>query len=220
MATRVEPLRSRLDRLPLPAVRPRYVVGALLAERWAAVAAFAVTVRHNGWLYYQGGDQIFHYTSAWLLAHGHLPATRVAYQWPVALAPLARLVGPSFVAALPAIVLVNTLVLLPAALLCVYGIARRIGGTAFGLFAATLWVVFPWLGVLYADAGYHEKYTEQFLPQALGLTAMSDFPSTVALLVSAYFTVRALEARGIADGALAGLAAGVGIGLKASNFLF
>lgn len=220
MATLAEPIRGRLERLPLASVRPWHLVAALVVVQWAAVLAFAFTVRHNGWLYYQGGDQIYHYTSAWLLGDGKLPSTLVSYQWPVALVPVAALLGPAFLSGLPAIVLFNTLVLLPVALLCTYGIGTRIAGHWFGLLAASLWVVMPWLGARYALDGYHEKYTEQFLPQALGLTAMPDFPGTVALLVSAYFTVRALESRVWADGALAGLAAGVAVGLKASNLLF
>ena len=48
------------------------------------------------------------------------------------------------------------------------------------------------------------KYVEQFLPQALGLSAMSDLASTVALLVGALLTARALER----DDAWAGAAAG------------
>ena len=55
-------------------VRPIYVLGPLLGVQWIAVLALALTVRHNGWLYYAGGDQLWHYTGADLLAHGHLPA--------------------------------------------------------------------------------------------------------------------------------------------------
>jgi hypothetical protein len=220
MATRVEPLRGRLARLPLASVRPWHVLAALVAVQWAAIGAFAVTVRHNRWVYYQGGDQIYHYTSGWLLAHGQLPNTPISYGWPVLMAPVARVVGPSFVNALPVMQFLNVVVLLPVALLAIYGIGVRVAGRAFGLFAATLWVVFPWLGVQYTDAGYHQRYTEIFLPQATGLTGLVDLPSTVALLVGAYLCVRALETRNWADGALGGLAAGVGIGIKASNLLF
>jgi hypothetical protein len=220
MAIRVEPLRGHLARLPVAAIRPWHLLAGLVVVQWACVLAFALTVRHNGWLYYQGGDQIYHYSSAWLLAHGTLPPALIAYQWPAMVAPLAAVAGPSFVSALPVMIVVNVVILLPVALLAVYGIATRIGGRGLGLFAAVLWVVFPWLGVAYANPGYHQKFTEEFLPQALGLTAMVDFPATVALAVAAFFCVRALETRNLADGALSGLTAGIAIGLKASNFLF
>ena len=34
---------------------------------------------HNGWLYYQGGDQLWYYTTAWLLGDGDLPFTTIGY---------------------------------------------------------------------------------------------------------------------------------------------
>ena len=41
-------------------VRPAYVLAALVGIQWIAVLALALTVRHNGWLYYAGGDQLWH----------------------------------------------------------------------------------------------------------------------------------------------------------------
>src|SRR5581483_1455132 len=38
---------------------PWAVLAPLLLLQWAALLAFALTVRHNGWLYYQGGDETF-----------------------------------------------------------------------------------------------------------------------------------------------------------------
>src|SRR5262249_9610770 len=51
----------------LVAVRPLYVLSVLIAVQWIAVLALALTVRHNGWLYYAGGDQLWHYTGAYLI---------------------------------------------------------------------------------------------------------------------------------------------------------
>ena len=172
-------------------IRTAYVLGALVLAQWLAVLALALTVRHNGWLYYAGGDQLWHYSGAYLLAHGHLPPTFVGYGWSIILLPLAWLAGPNLVSALPGIVLANTLVLLPIALLCVYGIASRIAGRLFGYFAATVWIALPYLGILFVEPGYHQKYTELTLPQALGLSSVPDFPATVALLVAAYLCLRA-----------------------------
>jgi hypothetical protein len=204
----------------LLSLRVAYVLGALLVVQWAALLALALTVRHNGWLYYAGGDQLWHYTGAYLLAHGHLPPSFVGYGWSVLLAPVALVVGPNIVSALPAIVLFNTLVLLPVSLLCVYGIAARIAGRLFGYWAAALWIALPYIGILVVEAGYHQKYTELTLPQFLGLSSAPDFPSTVALLVGAYFCLRTLDTRGWPSAAAAGLATGYAIAIKPSNSIF
>jgi hypothetical protein len=219
------PLGRVVDRLRrardlIATIRPLYVLGTLVAVQWIAVLALALTVRHNGWLYYAGGDQLWHYTGAYLLAHGHLPPTLVGYGWSILLLPIAPFAGPNLVSALPAMVLANTLVLLPVALLCVYGIASRIAGRLFGYFAAALWIALPYLGILFVEPGYHQKYTELTLPQLLGLTSVPDFPGTVALLVSAYLCLRALDAAGWYTAACAGLAAGYSIAIKPSNSIF
>jgi hypothetical protein len=201
-------------------VRPAYVLVPLLGLQWLAVLALALTVRHNGWLYYAGGDQIWHYTGAYLLAHGHLPPAYVGYGWSFLLLPVAAIAGPNLVSALPAMVLFNTLVLLPVALLCMYGIGARIAGRLFGYLAAFLWVVIPYFGIVFVEVGYHQKYTELTLPQVVGLTSVPDFPSMVALIVSAYLCLRALDSARWEIGALAGLAAGYSIAMKPSNALF
>jgi hypothetical protein len=66
---------------------------------------------------------------------------------------------------------------------------------------------------------YHEKWTEQFLPQATGLTAMADFPSMVAVLAAAFFVTRSLTPQRLLDAALAGLLLGAAGGLKPPNLL-
>jgi hypothetical protein len=202
------------------AVRPLYVLAPLIVIQWLAVLALALKVRHNGWLYYAGGDQLWHYSGAYLLAHGHLPYAFVSYGWSFLLLPIAAIAGPNLVSALPAIVLLNTLVLLPIALLCVYGIAARIAGRLFGYWAAALWVAIPYLGIVFVEIGYHQKYTELTLPQLLGLTSVPDFPAYVFLLVGAYFSLVALDSPAWWPPALAGLATGYSIGIKPSNSIF
>jgi hypothetical protein len=220
--TVVEAIRARLSRAVevLTTVRPAFALSALVAAQWLALLALAVTVKHNGWLYYAGGDQLWHYSGAYLLAHGHLPPAYVGYGWSIMLVPVSWLAGASLVSALPAIVLLNTVILLPIALLCVYGIASRIAGRLFGYFAALLWIVVPYLGIVFVEPGYHQKYTEVTLPQALGLTSVPDFPATVALLVCALFCLRALDSSSWQPAAVAGLAAGWSIAIKPSNSIF
>ena len=58
------------------------------------------------------------------------------------------------------------------------------------------------------------------LAQALGLTQQADFPSVVAVLVSAAFTVRALKAAMYREALLAGTFAGVALALKPANALY
>src|SRR5207248_2018797 len=83
----------------------------------------------------------------------------------------------------------------------------RIAGRLFGYLAASLWVLVPYLGIVFVEVGYHQKYTELTLPQVLGLTSVPDFPAMVALIVSAYLCLRALDSERWEIGALAGLAA-------------
>jgi hypothetical protein len=212
--------RLRRAHAAAAAVRPAYVLGALLAGQWIGVLALALTVRHNGWLYYAGGDQLWHYSGAYLLGHGHLPPAYVGYGWSLMLLPVSWFAGPNLVSALPAIVLLNTLILLPLALLCVYGIASRLAGRLFGYFAALAWILLPYLGILVVEPGYHQKYTELTLPQQLGLSSVPDFPATVALLVAAYLCLRAADSRGWQAALAAGLAAGWSIAIKPSNAIF
>lgn len=212
-------------RLGRPALRaPLGPLALLVAAHWLAVLVFALTVRHNGWLYYQGGDQIWHATTGWLLGHGELPPTQVGYIWPVVLAPLMLLAGGDYLAALPWLVLFNVLVLAPVAIACIYGLATRIGGERFGYLASGVWVVGPFAAIPLFVERYHDRFVEQFLPQALGLTAMPDYPSMICLLVAAFFVARSLDAgsgeAALRPAAAAGLAAGVAIGLKPSNALF
>jgi hypothetical protein len=201
-------------------IRTAYVLGAFIAIQWIAVLLLAVTVRHNGWLYYAGGDQIWQYSDAYLLAHRELPPTFVGYGWSILLLPIAPFAGPNLVSALPAIVLLNTLVLLPIALLSIYGIAARIAGRLFGYWAVALWIAIPYLGIVFLEPGYHQKYTELTLPQLVGLTSVPDFPSVVALLVGAYFTLRALDSPSWHAPVAAGLATGYSIAIKPSNSIF
>jgi len=199
------------------AVRPRYILAGLIVVEWLTTLGVALSVRHNGWLYYQGGDELWHYTTAWVMGQGRLPHTSIGYAWSMVLLPFALLGGPDLVSPLPFVVLLNVLVLMPVALLAIYGIGSRIGGRLFGYWTAVLWILVPLIGIKYADTGYHQAYTELLLPQGLGLTAMSDFPSMVAGAAAAYFTLRALQDDDEWSGALAGLLAGVALGIKASN---
>ena len=102
----VETIGARLKqaREVIGSVHVAYVLSALVAVQWLALLALALSVKHNGWLYYAGGDQLWHYSGAYLLAHGHLPPAYVGYGWSIMLLPVSWFAGPNLVAALPAIV--------------------------------------------------------------------------------------------------------------------
>jgi len=196
------------------------VLGVLIAAQITATFVLAVSATHNGWVYFQGGDQIVNTTTGWLLGQLQIPPTEVGYIWPVAQVPITWVTGPTFVQALPALVFLDVLILGPIALLCVYEIAAHIGGRLIGYWAALLWVVAPFVAIPLFDQRYHEKWIDQFLPQALGLTAMPDYPSMVIALAAAVFVVHSLSPGRILDAVLAGLLAGAAGGLKPPNYLF
>ena len=203
-------------------VQPWRVVAVFVVAQWVLVLGLAADVRHNGWVYYQGGDQLWYYTTAWLFGHGSFTEPLVGYLWSILLAPIALVAGPNVASAYPAILLVDGLVLLPVAILALYGTARLIAGRLFAYWVLLLWVVVPLIGIRYTNTGYHQRYTELLLPQGLGLTAMADFPTMVASLVAAYFCARIVFARdrSALTAVAAGLAAGASIGIKPSNGLF
>ena len=200
--------------------QPRTVLGALVAAQILATIVLAFSVEHNGWVWFQGGDQIVNTTTGWLVGQRILPPTEISYVWPLFQTPITWVTGPTFLQAMPPIVLFQVLVLGPIALLCVYEIAAHIGGRLLGYWASLLWVVAPFAVIpLFVDR-YHEKWVEQFVPQALGLTAMPDFPSMVLVLAACVLVVRSLNATRMTDALLAGLVAGAAGGLKPPNYLF
>jgi hypothetical protein len=196
------------------------VLAVLVAAQLALTLALAASVNHNGWLFYQGGDQIWYATSGWLLAHGQIPYALVGYGWALVLAPIMALLGPGFVSTLPPTILLNVLVLGPLVTLCMYWLGAQLGGRLVGLWAAALWVALPFLAIPLFVHRYHDTYVDQVLPQALGLTQMADYPSMAAVVLSAVLVVRSLQRRSVEDAALAGLVAGFAAGIKPANFLF
>ena len=202
------------------ALEPRAVLVPILVIQWLTLVAFVLVVRHNGWVFYQGGDETFYYSDAWSIAHGHIPESEIGFAWSYLLSPVALVAGSNFFSALPALIVLQTVVLMPVALFCVYGIAARIGGRLLGYLAAALWVLGPYAAIPLWDHRYHPKYVEQFLPQALGLTGLADYASMVCVLCAAYLCMRVLDEGAWVDGALAGVAAGFAIAIKPANALF
>jgi hypothetical protein len=199
--------------------RPREVLGTLIVAQIVGTVVLALSVERNGWVWFQGGDQIWMTTTGWLFGRLELGPTELGYLWALMEAPMTWITGSTFVQLLPILVPLQVLVLAPVALLCVYGIAARIGGRLLGYWAAFLWVVAPFASIpLWVDR-YQERWAEQFLPQALGLTAMADFPSMVLVLAAVYFVVRSLEPGHMTEAVLAGVLLGASAALKPPNLL-
>ena len=201
----------------------RHVVVALatiLAVQILATVALFFSVNRNGWLTYQGGDQIWLVTSAWLLGKGTIGYALTSHGWPMLLAPLTWITGSSSVQLLPLTTILQVGLLGPIATLAVYDIGARLAGRLAGVWCASAFAVAPFVAIPYFVQRYHDSWVDQFLPQALGLTQQADFPSVVAVLVAAALTLRALQAAAYREAVLAGTFAGVALALKPANALF
>jgi hypothetical protein len=209
-----ETLPARLTRQPWNVMLP------LVLLQWLLLLLLTRSIVHNEWLFSQDGTATYFYSAAWSFAHGNLPPALVGYGWPLLTAPIAGITGADFLDGLPALVLVQTLFLLPIALLAVYGVASRIGGRLLGYFTAACWVLVPYVVHPLFAPGYHPTYVEQLLPQGLGLTGLGAFPAMVCVLVAAYFIVSSIDTADPVYAGLGGLFAGFAIALDPGNVLF
>jgi hypothetical protein len=196
------------------------VLAPLVVAEWIGVLVFTRHAEHNGWLFYHGGDQTWYFTTGWILGDGHIPDTFVGYGWSLLLAPFTWFAGADFLAILPALVVLQVLILLPLGAWASYALGARAGGRVVGYAAAAVWTLAPFATIPLFTERYHDRWIDQFLPEVFGLTGLGDLPATVALLVSAVLVLRALDDRRWLDGAAAGVAAGFAIGIKPSNALF
>jgi hypothetical protein len=200
--------------------QPWNVLLPLVLVQWLLLLLLTRRIVHNGWLFAQDGTATHFYSTAWSFAHGHIPPALVGYGWPLLTTPIAGIAGFDFLDGLPALVLLQTVVLLPIALVAVYGGASRIGGRLLGYFTAAAWVLVPYVVHPLFGAGYHAVYVQQLLPQGLGLTGLNGFPSMVCVLVAAYFAVSSIDTADPVQAALGGLFAGFAIALDPANVLF
>jgi hypothetical protein len=211
-------LREHLATLRVP--RPPRFLTALVLVQWILLLLLVRRTTHNGWFFYQGGDETLSYSAAWSLANGHVPQISIGYGWPLLMAPIAGICGLNFLDGVPALVLVQTVLLLPLALFAVYGIASRIGGRLLGRFTAISWVVVPYAAIPLFSATYRHTYEDQILPQALGLSGLGLLPSVVCVLLAGYFAVTSLDTADPVRAVLSGVLAGFAIGIDPANALF
>ena len=132
----------------------------------------------------------------------------VALVWLVAV--LAAVAADSYAEAAWWLLLLNQLVLAPAAVVAALSLGSVLGGRAIGLLSALMLALLPLLGVVYSLSGYRDTYVDVVLPEAAGIAAGGRWPSGALALVAAALLVRALarERRAaVAAGGVAGLAA-------------
>ena len=204
----------------IPLREPWRVLTALLVFHWIALVAYTTKVNHNAWLFYQGGDQIWYWTTSWLAGTGWLNDPQVSQGWSMLLVPFTWLGGPSYLSGLPLAMLLQIVVFAPLALWCVYELASRVGGRYIGYFGAAVWTIAPYIAIPLFVHRYHDRYVDQFLPLPFGLTAMADYPATVCLLVSAALAVRAVDNRDPATAVLSGLTLGFAAVVKPSSIIY
>ena len=129
LASRVAPAgRALRDAAYTLVDHRRVVLATLMVAQVGLVVALALSIEHNGWLYYQGGDQIWLVTTGWLFTLVEMPWAIISPGWPLVLAAITALTGPDMVAAIPPTMALNVLVLGPLATWAVYALAARIAG--------------------------------------------------------------------------------------------
>jgi hypothetical protein len=200
--------------------QPWNVLVPLVFLQWLLLLLLTRRIEHNRWLFTQDGAGTYFWSTAWSLAHGHLPPPLVGFGWPLLLAPFAAVRGANYLDALPVLVLLQTLVVLPLTVAAVYGVASRIGGRWLGYVSAAGWVLIPYFAVAISSGSYRPAFEGTLLPQGLGLTGAGGVPGTACVLAAAYFAVAAIDSGEDAHAAIGGLLAGVAIAIDASNALF
>ncbi len=201
-------------------VRPVYVLFGISVAAWAATAALALTARHNGWLFYTGGDASYYWTGAAGLVHRWVAAPVISYGIPALLWPFAAALGTNMLAGLSIAILLQVVLLTPLLLAALYRLGAYFGGPVLGYVAACGWVAAPFLALGYFSRGFRPDIHNLVVPNTLGLTLLGDFTSLVCVTVAAALIVRSFERPGWNDVLLAGLVTGFAIGVKPSNGVF
>ena len=169
--------------------QPWNVLVPLVFLQWLLLLLLTRRIEHDRWLFTQDGAGTYFWSTAWSFAHGHLPPPLVGFAWPLLLTPLAAVRGANYLDALPVLVLLQTLVVLPLMVVTVYGVASRIGGRWLGYLGAAGWILIPYAAVAISSGGYRPAFEGILLPQGLGLTGAGALPGTACVLAAAYFAV-------------------------------
>ncbi|NUR75716.1 MAG: hypothetical protein HOQ28_05440 [Thermoleophilia bacterium] len=205
----------------LRTARPAPLLAVLALLELAVVLWLALRTQHNGWLWYSGGDATEYWTSQWAVAHGLIPQAVIGWGLPIFYGWVPLLAGPSLLVGVPVIVLFHALALVPLALVLVWAIADRLYGRLYAWSVALVWALAPLLAVWALGPGYGSRFESQVLaPHWAGLTDMGDFPSLVAILATAWATIRAVQNGRFSSALGAGVLGGIALGIKPSNGYF
>ena len=166
----------------------------IIVVQIGATIALFFSINHNGWLTYQGGDQIWLVTSGWLLGEGIVGYALTSHGWPMLLAPLTWITGSSSVQLLPLTTILQVGVLGPIATLAVYDIGARLAGRLAGLWCACAFVAAPFVAIPYFVQRYHDSWVDQFLPAGARAHAAGGLPVGRRRARLGALTVRALKA--------------------------
>ena len=209
-------LRAHLpSRLPY---QPWSVLVPLVVVEWLGLAVEAHRVDHNGWLFGNGRGETLYYTTSWLLGGGDIAHALVGYGMPVLLAPVSWIAGANLLSALPLVVVLQVVLLLPATAFGAYVLGARSGGRLIGYLAAAAWTLGPFASTWYFEL--HTSWRDQVVPELLGLTARPELPATALLLLAGVLVLRALDERRLVDAAAAGAFASFAVAIQPSNVLF
>jgi len=212
---------ARATAVWLRTARPAPLLAVLILGQFGVVAWLAFATPHNGWVWYSGGDATEYWTSQWSVAHGLIPQAFLGWALPIFGAWIPLVAGPSLLNGLPVIVLFNTLILGPLALVLVWALADRLYGRVYAWATATVWVVGPMLAIWAFAPSYRPQFEQNVLaPHWAGLTDMADLPSVVAVLATAWATVRAVQNGRFGSALGAGVLGGILIGIKPANGYF
>lgn len=198
------------------------VLAVLVALQLAQAFWFAFHTPHNGWIWYSGGDSTEYWSEQWAIAHGIIPQAVVGFGLPVYYAWVPLVTGTTLISGAAVIVLFQAIVLVPLALVLCWLVADRLFGRVYAWSVAALWVAGPLLLLHGFVPRYHSVFDQLFLvPHWFGFTNMADLPSLVAVLATAWLTLRWFDTGSPTDAVLGGLCAGLAVGIKPANgFMF
>jgi hypothetical protein len=192
------------------------LIGAVVLRlALVAVLAFTQTVAHNGWYFSGNKDQIEYYAMASALVHGAIAPIYTFMGYGTLLAPFVG--GTDFVLqAIPPIVVVQTLLALPAAYLLFRGGERLFGRRAAALGTA-LWLTVPlWLSPI-----WFRSYSPPFnmAPFWLGLQISVDYATALLAIATIVLTAGGLSDGSVRRGIAIGICSGLALFAKPSNIV-